>query len=168
MFNFVYICLVDVEEVIGSWMLVFVSCYGLIMLLLGCDFVGSRILGIDRYKVGKGVYIVYDVGKLWLILVSCGINFFYMVLVVEVLLENGILIWVISVLSLKYFDLQLEEYCDIIFLKDGILIVSVEEYVVIMWVRYIMVSIGMMSYGYFVFGFSNYKRFCLDKDGIMF
>jgi dihydroxyacetone synthase len=135
------------------------------MLSLGRDPAGSRIP--DRHKVGKGAYIVHDVGKPRLILVSCGTNLPHTVSAAEALSENGIPTRVISAPSLKHFDSQPEEYRDTIFPKDGTPIVSVEEYVATTWARYTTASIGMTSYGYSASGPSNYKRFRLDKDGIM-
>ncbi|KFY49666.1 hypothetical protein V496_09887 [Pseudogymnoascus sp. VKM F-4515 (FW-2607)] len=163
--NLIYIRPCDGEELIGAWQCAIEDRHNPSMLSIARDPVGP-VPNTNRASVKRGAYVIKDTSTAKVTLVSCGTNLHYAVAASESLAKNGIHCRLVSAPSLRLFDQQSEEYKDSVFPRDGMPIISVEEYVATTWARYVTASIGMTGFGYSASNLSNYERFGLDTKGI--
>lgn len=160
-----YIRPCDAEELAGAWIVALKASKAPTMLSIARDPVGP-VPHTNRHKVSRGAYTIHEPSHYQLTLASAGSNLHYTVAAGESLAKQGIDVRVVSAPSLDIFELQDEDYKELVFPRDGKPVISVEEYVATVWARYVTASIGMTTYGYSASNASNYDRFGLDAQGI--
>ncbi len=121
----------------------------------------------SRSGVSKGAYVIKEQTGAAVTLVSCGSQLHHVVAAAERLEQKGTSTRIVSAPSLDIFEKQPPAYRESVFPLDGSPIVSAEEYVPLVWPRYVTASIGMSGFGYSASKEVNYERFGLDPDAIV-
>jgi dihydroxyacetone synthase len=155
------------EELIGAYQYALQARATPSMISVARDPVGP-VPSTSRSKVFKGAYVIKETPDAQLTLVSCGSELHYVVCAAEQLeQQRGLKVRLVSAPSLNIFDSQDAGYKDSVFPHDGSPIISAEEYVPLIWARYVTASIGMTGYGYSASNESNYARFGLNAEAIV-
>lgn len=160
-----YIRPADGEEVIGAWLMALGAKHAPSIISLARDPAISPIPNTDRWKVGKGGYVVVENEGACVTLVSCGSELQFAVASAAELDAAGISTRVVSMPCIRRFEEQPQEYQDHV-LSSSEHTISVEAYVSSMWARFCTASIAMDSFGYSGAGRENFARFGIDTDGI--
>ncbi|KIX97104.1 uncharacterized protein Z520_07218 [Fonsecaea multimorphosa CBS 102226] len=163
--NLIHIRPCNAEEVIGAYQYALRARAGPVMISVARDPV-APVPSTRRGGVSYGAYVLTENTNAHITLVSCGSELHYVVAAAESLKLKGIESRVVSAPSLDLFDQQTDVYRSSVLPLDGSPIVSAEEYVPLVWARYVTASIGMKGYGYSASNESNYERFGLNESAI--
>ncbi|KHN98997.1 Transketolase [Metarhizium album ARSEF 1941] len=161
-----YIRPCDAEEVMGAYLYALEQRKSPSMISVARDPTG-HVPCTSRLGVSKGAYVIKEQSSAAVTMVSCGSQLHIVVATAEKLERQGISTRIVSAPSLDIFERQPPAYRQAVFPVDGSPIVSVEEYVALVWARYVTASIGMTGFGYSASSESNYQRFGLDTDAIV-
>ena len=138
----------DAEELRGVWSIALSTTKTPSIISLARDPV-TIVPHTDHNKVHLGAYEVVGEPRAEVTFVSCGTNLHYAYKAAQSLKsKHGITCRLVSAPCLRLFDQQSAEYQQSVIPWDGTPVVSVEEYVPTIWVKYATASVGMKGFGY--------------------
>ncbi|KEY68878.1 hypothetical protein S7711_03813 [Stachybotrys chartarum IBT 7711] len=164
--NLLYIHPADSEEVVGAWITGLTADTRPSIISLARDPAGWLIKNTDRVKVKKGDYVLVEMEKTDVTLISCGSELKFACEVASKPTQNGIARRVVGMPCIKLFEEQPIEYQDLV-LSSSKEAISDEAYISSMWARFCTASVAINSFGHSGAGREKFARFGVDTDGII-
>lgn len=141
-------CLVDMVEMVVVWIyVVVVDC--LLSLIFSCqNFVFNLCIDVQIVNIEKGGYVLKDwdeeIVVCKIILIVMGLEVEFVMKVVELFVQQGIVVCVVLMLLINVFDCQDVEYCECVLLY-GVCCVVIEVGVMSFWYKYVGFEGGVVG-----------------------